>query len=862
MVLLLLLLLLLQVPSADCGMLKAKCSLTLERDQVDLFNHYRPGDHLIGGVISATSALLHPHLFNKPPSTSLNGKSFYGKRSTDYWQSLSFFFAIQEINQNPRLLPNITLGYSIHDNFFKERLTYDALLDLLSPGEANVPNYSCGGRNNLLAILEGSDSQNSIQISSLLGIYKIPQVSYASVSPVLSDKTQFPFFYRMVPKEEAQYPGIVKLLLHFRWTFVGLLAFDTDNGERFMKTMPPVLRRSGICVAFSQSFRRPNTNQIWLNPLPFLKWRHVHVFVYYTETDIVSMGILILQLIFDRYINPTEGKVLITTAIWDISLDLMYNPLYFQYFHGIFSFFIERKKRTTYDDFLPFFSVIEQFGEKSFNCSYIKHVLSVKGRTRCRERDNLEMLTQDNLERILSLDSYRIYNTVQAMAWALVIAYSSRTKWRGEDKLNVQRLQPWELHPFLRSPQFYNFSTSSMYLGENGELAANLDVVNWVVFPNNSVLWVKFGNINRQGSPSPQLTIDQDAIVWPKWLNQTLPPSRCVESCHPGFNKVVREGNPICCYDCIPCAEGTISTLEDAEHCMKCPEDQYPNKAQDRCVLKIITFLAYEELLGILLASFALFLSLITGFMSGIFVKFLKTPIVKANNQDLSFILLISLLLSFLSSFLFIGRPRKVTCLLRQTVFSVIFSVAVSSVLAKTITVVLAFLATKPGNRVRKWLGRSLANSIVISCSSAQVVICTMWLGTHPPFPESDMHSQPGEIILQCNEGSVTMFYGALSYMGFLAAICFTVAFLARKLPGAFNEAKLITFSMLVFCSVWVSFVPTYLSTKGKYMVAVQVFSILASNAGLLGCIFIPKCYIILLRPDLNTKEHLTTKQK
>lgn len=275
--------------------------------------------------------------------------------------------------------------------------------------------------------------------------------------------------------------------------------------------------------------------------------------------------------------------------------------------------------------------------------------------------------------------------------------------------------------------------------------------------------------------------------------------------------------------------------------------------------MKMVQFLSYEEMMGVSLAASSIFFSVITISILCIFRKFSDTPVVKANNRSISYVVLVGLIVCFLSSLIFIGYPFEFICILRQVVFSVSFSVVVSGMLAKTITVILIFQSTKP-NSIGKNFDSIISKAVMFICPLFQVCICIVWLGMYPPYAELNLTSKPDTIIAECNEGSKLFFYCTLGYMGLLATISFIVAFLSRKLPDSFNEGQYITFSMFVFLSVWICFIPAYLSAEGKNLVIVEVFAIMASSAGLLGCLFFSKCFIILFRPEMNTKQYIRGK--
>ncbi|TWW53056.1 Extracellular calcium-sensing receptor, partial [Takifugu flavidus] len=418
----------------------------------------------------------------------------------------------------------------------------------------------------------------------------------------------------------------------------------------------------------------------------------------------------------------------------------------------------------------------------------------------CTGDENIQQVDAEFLDVSNLRPEYNIYKAVYALAHAL------------DDMLQCEPGRG----PFSGQLRGYSQTGAlAVSFDENGDVLPIYDIVNCSGLPNGRTEVQNVGEVKRSPSRGEELQIHEDKIFW-NFESNKLPHSVCSESCPPGTRMSRKKGQPVCCFDCLLCSEGKISNTTDSMECTSCPEDFWSSPQRDHCVPKKTEFLSYHEPLGICLTAASLLGTVISAVVLGIFIHHRSTPVVRANNSELSFLLLVSLKLCFLCSLLFIGRPRLWTCQLRHAAFGISFVLCVSCILVKTMVVLAVFRASKPGGGdILKWFGAVQQRGTVLGLTSIQAAICFAWLLSSSPKPHKNIQYHKDKIVFECVVGSTVGFAVLLSYIGLLAILSFLLAFLARNLPDNFNEAKLITFSMLIFCAVWVAFVPAYINSPG-----------------------------------------------
>uniref|UniRef100_A0A8C1ZGG9 G-protein coupled receptors family 3 profile domain-containing protein n=1 Tax=Cyprinus carpio TaxID=7962 RepID=A0A8C1ZGG9_CYPCA len=761
----------------------------------------------------------------------------------DFRLAQIMIFAIEEINRSEMLLPNVSIGYQIYDTCSSRMSSMSATMGLM-----NGPEFAAG-ETLILSRTTGpfkipvvkTNTKRMLVSLFVLYLFFFSQISHTASCECLSNRKDHPSFFRTISSDYHQSRALAYIVKHLGWSWVGAVNSDNDYGNYGMAIFLNTAQKEGICVEYSEKFYRTEPEKL-KKVVDTIKKGTTKVIVAFVS--FIEMGLLIDQL---NILNIT-GLQIIGVEGWITSKSLI-TPKSFQVMGGSLGFALRKINLEGFSDY-----VVKAFWETAFPCTQIKENSS-QYVINCSRYQDLLALKNYNEDVPEQRYSSHVYKAVYAVAHSLHSLLKCKEQEGCEKGLTIQ---PQQVVEALKKVNFTVKFGDRVWFDRTGAAVAQYEVVNWQQDSDGSLQFKSVGYYDASLPPDQQFVLNTENIIWAR--GQLKPSSICSESCLPGTRKAAQKGRPVCCYDCIPCAEGEISNETDSNNCKQCPGEYWSNAEKNKCVLKAVEFLSFTEVMGIVLVFFSLFGAGLTVLVAILFYRMRDTPIVKANNSELSFLLLFSLTLCFLCSLTFIGQPNEWSCMLRHTAFGITFVLCISCLLGKTIVVLMAFKATLPGSNVMKWFGPAQQRLSVVAFTLIQVLICVLWLTISPPFPHKNMKYFKEKIILECSLGSTISFWAVLGYIGLLAVLCFILAFLARTLPDNFNEAKFITFSMLIFCAVWITFIPAYVSSPGKFTVAVEIFAILASSFGLLFCIFAPKCYIILLKPYQNTKKHMMGK--
>uniref|UniRef100_A0A3Q1J8B2 G-protein coupled receptors family 3 profile domain-containing protein n=1 Tax=Anabas testudineus TaxID=64144 RepID=A0A3Q1J8B2_ANATE len=835
-----------------CSVLSSLPSSCKLRKKFLLNEIHKPGDVVLGGLFAVHPTSVFPDWTFTSEIFDILG----------FRDAMTMVFTIDEINKNSNLLPNVTLGYSLYDTCGALIIGLSAALSLASGQEEQLMfQQNCLGSPPVLGIVGDSYSTISIAISHMLGLYKMPIVSYFATCSCLTNRQRFPSFFRTIPSDAFQVHAMIQILKHFGWTWVGLIVTNDDYGLNVARSFQSALVQSNEgCLAYLEVLPRDNDSSELRRIVHVIKTstaRVVMVFVQRTQ---------ITELMEEVVRQDVTGLQWIASEAWTAAAVLQ-TPRLMPYLGGTLGIAIRRGEISGLGDFLLKThpdqnnkyenNIVKQFWEYTFKCSFDPAVGVETGKTLCTGQEETENVETEFLDVSNLRSEYNVYKAVYSLAYALhdmLQCEPRRGPFSGNSCATLQSLEPWQLVHYLQKVNFTTSIGDQVSFDENGDVLPIYDIMNWLWLPDGSTKVQNVGDVKRSAFKGEELTIYEEKIFW-NFESRKPPRSVCSESCPPGTRMARKKGQPVCCFDCIPCSEGKISNKTDSMECISCPEDFWSNPQRDLCIPKETEFLSYHEPLGICLTTTSLVGTFVCTVVLGIFIYHRSTPMVRANNSELSFLILVSLKLCFLCSLLFIGRPMLWICQLRHVAFGISFVLCVSCILVKTMVVLAVFKASKPGGEATlKWFGAVQQRGTVLVLTSVQAAVCTSWLVSASPAPHKNTQYHNNKIVYECVVGSTVGFAVLLGYIGLLAIVSFMLAFLARNLPDNFNEAKLITFSMLIFCAVWVAFVPAYVNSPGKYADAVEVFAILASSFGLLVALFGPKCYIILLRPERNTK--------
>ena len=778
-------------------------------------------------------------------------------------------FAIDLVNNDPNILPNITLGYDIRDTCRSENIALDESVDFVFSSDRLEPetcfdsnlNMNISTKPPVLAVIGAIDSYISIPLASFFRVFKMPQISFASTSLLLSDRDLYTYFYRTVPSDQHQTQAMIDLIVYFGWKYVSTIYSNNLYGRPAVDEFHKLAKAKSVCIDYNKGIDDSTDYVLMANDLLNST---ANVVVLFASVHHVEM---LLTEVHALYSSGTSKRrfLWIASGSWSQEIDTNYQditigkwgtapysekvPLFDKYYSQLTP---ATNKRN------PWFC---EFYERYYDCS-----IGVNCSNMSIVNDSRYTFHQDSYD-ATAIDA--VYSVAHAINNFLNDNCNQPLVWYHENQTCLGQKRTLNGSNLLEYIKILNFSSPSgkeISFNEHGGVKPKYNIYNYQVLSSCQNCSKSFEIVNVgywDGTVSqfkfyPNITMqfgldESDEIVYQL-------KSQC-RSCNPGFinRKVVSS----CCGTCDPCLGQSYTNTSSSTKCQICPQYMWGNDpltGSNGCVDIEESYLKPSDGWSIVLILLAIIGLLAIVFVSGVFIYFWNTPIVKSSGREQMVLLLSGITLCFLITVLFIPKPTVALCTLQRIGTGFCFSLIVCAVFIKLIRIARIFLQKSAISRP-KFISPIHQILFTFLFVGIQIVLELISLSViHPGVTKNQVNNTQNTnnfpvLSLQCTTPHTVLLVIQMLYLSALMIASNGLAVLTIRFPQNFNESKYVAFSTFSLGLIWIAFIVTYFATDAQFQSAVISLSIQVSALAVLVCLFGPRVFIMIVWPSQNEKK-------
>ena len=823
----------------------------------DGYRIFKDGDVMVGGMLNV-------HYSNSENGDQCNKFSGIGLGNAE-----AMIYVIESINKNSTLLPNVTIGYDLRDcclsNALAMEIAYDFIRDSdpvcisTQDGSTSPNGYVTNNRTKTISALLGPfSSESAVLVGSLLQVSNIPAISPSATSDELSSQ-MYKDVFRTVPPDNWQTEVMADIIELFNWTYVAAVGLDDSYGQSGISSLEKEsYNRKTFCIAFSEYIPRLGYEEkIKQTVLKIKRKTEIAVIIVWLSVGYGSQffkeantqGLEEKTWILSDSLTVGEAVFLDSTlTVLNGSLGIKPRDYHVPYFEEHLKMITPAKNIERGTDWW------EEFWRLQFNCSATTSNDSEI--TPCPRNLTLHHALQKIRGSFVSY----VIDAIYAIANALDSIYRCSPNIHGSgDKSTCPLIKPnvrgSDLKKYLRNISFDGWTGKVRFDKFGDPLSASYDIINFQLDSTTGKarqnIWV--GAWNKDATP--KLKINMSRL---RWKTFSTPLSFCSSECLPGTR---REITSPCCWECIRCPRGTVSTKSGSTNCTKCEQETKSNEKQSRCEKLPVANITYTTASGIAITVVASIGFILTSLVCGIYIKFYNTPIVKASNREISVLLLFGISAHFILAVLDLSDPGNLLCIATTIWRYFVLNLCVTVLFLKMMRLTCVFEVDKVAQLFTacyKTLKRQL---IFISVFNIlPITLLVLWMSVDPPGREQIIRLDEFIFFVckpyQTNIG-FALFIAVSFYILTVALFCAYYAFKGRGIPENFNEAKYIGFSMYILLLSSIAYYPVAFTYDRWYVILVSCLTTLVASFGLLGCMFGPKVYILLFHPEQNTLKNL-----